>query len=497
MIIMKTKKGDRNKSQFFSRIFYLIVSLFITSSVYAIPINSRCDSNTILACYLARPEIIARPWVFEKEEYNTNLHVLVQTYTLTSQHWPLPNVNNDNTLWKHTLVIYQPDVVQTEQALLFINGGTRNPILNDTNNLNNPFPSTLNFARIASTTHSVVADLQDVPNQYLTLDDGISRKEDGLVAYTWSRYLADPNKNAYLPLHLPMTKAVIKAMDAIQKILWQKNAIKVSYFVVAGASKRGWAAWLAGISDERVNAIVPIVINIFNMKANLKHTYESYGNTWPPAFFDYINEKIPERLDSPEFKKLIAIEDIISYLNCDHCDFYKKRLHIPKYIISASGDDFFVPDSLNMYFNQLPGEKIIRVVPNQPHYIDMKIVENTLLPYYQMIIRHIVRPKIKWKVDANNKLLSVTTHQAATSVVLWEAENPHAQDFRLAAHITYYSTPLLIKHCGKNRKNDCRYPVVITAPVQGWKASFIEVQFARLHQEPLILTTPVYITKAR
>src|SRR5206468_1486360 len=118
----------------------------------------------------------------------------------------------------------------------------------------------LDFTRIAAESHSVVIDLQDVPNQFLTFDDNVPRKEDSIVAYTWNRYMDDPEHGAYWPLHLPMTKAVIKAMDAAQQIMLQKNNIHLDHFVVAGLSKRGLSTWLSALIDNRINAIVPIVI---------------------------------------------------------------------------------------------------------------------------------------------------------------------------------------------------------------------------------------------
>lgn len=40
---------------------------------------------------------------------------------------------------------------------------------------------------------------------------------------------------------------------------------KIDKFLVAGASKRGWTTWLTPAVDERIVAIVPIVMPMLNM----------------------------------------------------------------------------------------------------------------------------------------------------------------------------------------------------------------------------------------
>ena len=37
---------------------------------------------------------------------------------------------------------------------------------------------------------------------------------------------------------------------------------------------------------------------------------------------------------------------------------------MPKYVVSATGDEFFVPDSSELFYDELEGEKLLRYVPN-------------------------------------------------------------------------------------------------------------------------------------
>jgi putative ABC transport system permease protein len=57
-----------------------------------------------------------------------------------------------------------------------------------------------------------------------------------------------------------MTKAAVRAMDAVQAALAEGGLPHVEKFVVAGGSKRGWTTWLAAAVDPRVAAIAPIVM---------------------------------------------------------------------------------------------------------------------------------------------------------------------------------------------------------------------------------------------
>jgi len=438
--------------------------------------------------YLAEPERLDAGWVLQDKNRDAERSVSIETYTLSSQAWPKDAAAGEERIWRHTLVLYRPDVLVSSQALLFVNGGTRNTRAQQ----DNPQPHDLNFARLAAGTQALVIDLQDVPNQYLTFEDALSRKGDTLYAYSWNRYMSDQKKNAYWPLSLPMTKAVVKAMDAVQEIMLQ-DFIPIEQFVVAGLSKRGLATWLAALHDERIVAIVPVVIDMLNTQKTMQHIYASYNNNWPLAFYEFIQEKIPQNMHNPAFQQLMDIEDPLAYLRKEEGDVYKKRLSIPKYIISASGDDFFTPDCLNLYLDLLPGETRVRVVPNQGHLMDMQVVEDALLGYFRALLKHTPRPQVQWSVTPAGVISEVTTDRQPQSVKLWEAENTLSRDFRLAAQIKYQDKTLP----GTFGEGFYHYPVQVSAPAQGFKAYFIEMTFQEKQSDPLIFTTPAYVIAAR
>jgi PhoPQ-activated pathogenicity-related protein/D-alanyl-D-alanine dipeptidase len=447
-----------------------ILSLFSSVNAEA---ALNCDNrylaknpHDVLACYLAIPEDAKPLWVISIDEHDKR-GLSVETYKLNSQEWPKP-ASAHSSVWKHRLVIYRPDVIKSHQALLFVNGGTAVRF-----NKDDPAPVKIDFARIALATHTIVVDLQDVPEQYLTLDKGVTLKEDELVDYTWKEFLKNPTQNLYWPLQLPMAKAVIKAMDATQQIVAQEDNFKITHFVLSGVSKRGWAACLAALSDQRVNAVVPILINALNAKTGDKD----------------VPEHLPGKINSKEFDALLNIIDPLTYL---HSAEYKARFNIPKYFITASGDDFFIPDSLNLYLHNLPGENSIRVLPSQGRAITNQMLEDALLAYYETIIYQIPRPQLRTKLDAAGTLQKVSASEVPTRVILWEAQNTKSRDFSANKNIIYTSKKLSPTCQGRR----CDYTPEESAPKNGWKAYFIEASYDFTNGDHFILTTPAYVIGA-
>ena len=95
-----------------------------------------------------------------------------------------------------------------------------------------------------------VAVLFQIPNQPIG-----GREEDDLIAHTFEQFFmtGDPT----WPLLFPRVKSVIRTMDALEQST--KGADDpLTKFVLTGASKRGWTAWLAGaIDDDRIGGYDP------------------------------------------------------------------------------------------------------------------------------------------------------------------------------------------------------------------------------------------------
>lgn len=80
-----------------------------------------------------------------------------------------------------------------------------------------------------------------------------------MIAFTWYTFMKDTSKSAYLA-RLPMTKAVVRAMDTVTSFIGDSLGHNIQEFIVAGASKRGWTTWTTAAVDSRVVGMIPIVM---------------------------------------------------------------------------------------------------------------------------------------------------------------------------------------------------------------------------------------------
>lgn len=137
----------------------------------------------------------------------------------------------------------------------------------------------------------------------------------------------------------------------------------------------------------------------------------------------------------------MTLEDPITYLNTDMDD----RLKINKYIINASGDDFYVPDNSHFYYHLLPGSKSLRVVPNSTHNGILSVAEHSLITFVNRFQEEQRLPEIKEKVRPRRdgkKELAVSFLEKPAVVLQWTARNPAARDFRYACGIKYHAFPV-------------------------------------------------------
>ena len=388
---------------------------------------------------------------------------------LTSQRW-LTEQEVDRTLWKHWLTIVRPDNVRFDTAMLFIGGGS--------NKSGPPEDADARTLALALGSQSVVAELGMVPNQPLVFhDDGQPRYEDDLIGYCWDQFLKTRDRR-WLP-RTAMVKSAVRAMDTIVALLASEQGgnLPISNFVVAGGSKRGWTTWLVGASDSRVRAIVPIVIDVLNVRESMHHHFAAYG-FWAPAIGDYVRHRITERDRTPEYDELLSLVDPLVY---------RHRLKLPKYIVNGSGDQFFLPDSSQFYFDKLLGEKHVRYVPNADHSLRGSDAVESILAFYKSILSGTPRPSCTWRFTDDGKIV-VECKTRPLAVRLWQANNPEARDFRVdTIGKAYTSSPL-------SAVSEGRYIAEPPTPEQGWTAFYVEVDFANGGGPPLKFTSGVRVT---
>jgi PhoPQ-activated pathogenicity-related protein len=445
----------------------VLSALFLISHVAV----ANSDNAPVLQAYVSAPDAAYR---YQRITTQPVPGATVHFLEMTSQQWPREG-DPARAPWRHALAVVLPASTASSTGLMFVGGGSNALPLRVSN-------TELQLAvQIAIASQTVVTVLGQVPNQPLLFEDASpqSLSEDALVAYTWDRAM-DTGDASYVA-YLPMTKAIVRAMDTVQSFAESTLARSVDDFVVTGFSKRGAVTWLAAAVDDRVRAIAPGVFDFLNMAEQVEHHFAAYG-FFAPAVIDYEGYDILKRLRTPEGKALRAIVDPLSY---------KRSLSLPKFLINSPGDQFFTPDSSHRYVAALPGETRLRYVPNTDHSLSSvdRGPEDALLGllgWYQSVLVGAPRGQVQSFVS-RDEIVVRTTGSTVLSVAHWSASNENTRDFRRESiGPSWTSMPLV-------PQSDGTYRAPLTRPATGWSAHFVEVKFAG-PVLPQVFSTPVYIT---
>jgi PhoPQ-activated pathogenicity-related protein len=264
-----------------------------------------------------------------------------------------------------------------------------------------------------------VAFLHQVPNQPLMGD----RVEDDLISETFLRYVA--TRDATWPLLFPMVKSAASAMTALQEFGRRQYGVEVERFVVAGGSKRGWTTWLAAVADKRVAGIAPIVIDTLNLRAQMDYQLQTWGE-YSEQIADYTSKGLVDvMLKQPEIPLWQWVDPYT----------YRSALTLPKLVINGTNDRYWTVDALNLYWNDLVGEKHIRYVPNAGHGLDggREGALATLAAFAQHVAEQRPLPRLAWShgEEAGQFRLRITSDPAPESARLWVARSA-TKDFREA-----------------------------------------------------------------
>ena len=394
-----------------------------------------------------------------------------QTFFLemTSQQW-LTEREVNFPIWEHYMVVVVPDKRRRDIGFLTISGGSRA----------NEAPSSAPLADIkrALETGTAVSTLYMVPNQPLIFsdDNGLQRTEDSVIAYTWDKYLKTGDEK--WPLRLPMTKAAVRAMDTVSDLLLSDEGgeRRVDKFVVAGGSKRGWTTWTTAVVDNRVIAIMPIVIDMLNVSESFKHHFSVYG-AYSMAVLDYVISGNVNWIDTPEWDALMDIVEPYEY---------RSRLKLPKYILNSTGDEFFLPDSSQFYWEDLIGEKHLRYVPNSNHSMAATDIYDSADAWYHSIVHNVKLPRYSWNLSEDGTI-TVFSLDKPEKVLLWQAHNPETRNFtQEVIGKAYESFPLEETEPGI-------YKAKLDPPDTGFTAYYVEMHYPSGISTPFKFSTGVKI----
>ncbi|HLJ54660.1 MAG TPA: PhoPQ-activated protein PqaA family protein [Chthonomonadaceae bacterium] len=369
---------------------------------------------------------------------------------LTSQVW-------HGHTWTHRLEVFVPDHrAAVDWAHLTIgadHGGPHQPALVD--------------SLLARRAGIVCAHLFDVPNQ--PLFGGL--REDELLAHTLSECLE--TRDASWPLLYPMVRSARRAMDTIASVCLDDGSFPPSRFVVHGASKRGWTTWLTAVVDPRVAAIVPEVYDNLNLFAQMPHQVKMW-HAYSEMIEDYTEQRLQDKMRTPAGGALAMAIDPYTY---------REQLTLPKLLINSLNDRYWATDALNLYWDDLAGDKHLVYAPNQPHAIsDRSGVAPTHRAFVEAVVAGTSLSEVASQYEpCDGRLLVSLTVSDAEEARVWIATSP-TQDFRAAA---WTSVPL---QPAGGETFDGSVPM----PAEGWTAAMADCRVPGPH-EPYVLSTPLQI----
>jgi PhoPQ-activated pathogenicity-related protein len=397
-----------------------------------------------------------------KESYNVG-DATVHGLLLTSQKWR-------QYTWTHQLNILVPKEIKYDGALLFITGGSINKE-GLPNWSGKEDALTKSLATVAKSNNAVVAVLRQTPNQPLYNN----LTEDALISFTLHNFKKDGDYT--WPLLFPMVKSAARAMDAVQQFAKQKLNHAITRFVVSGASKRGWTSWLTGASDNRVSAIAPMVIDMLNMPVSLNYQVKVW-NDYSHQIEDYVKLGIVQNIGTASSAALVAMIDPYSY---------RKKLTMPKMLLMGTNDEYWVIDNVKNYYDSIPGENLLRYIPNVGHSMGNKEEAfTTLSSFLGLTLKKLPYPICTWKTRERKKGVKLSIKSTAdklTDVVIWSA-NSTDLDFR---NDKWASKSLGIK-------NKFKLKALQAFPSSGYRAFYLNLKYKDGNGDEFTQSTRVFMT---
>jgi PhoPQ-activated pathogenicity-related protein len=405
---------------------------------------------------------------------------VVHVLNMTSQTW-MDDSFSDRSIWWHYVVVVRPTgsfQVINDQSGIFVGLGEMDDAPPDPET--DPFIPLL--VDLSLSIGGVSAMVTNIPQQPCVFNDDpaqMSRREDAIIAWTWAHFMNDTaNRDTDVLLYYPMVKSIVRAMDAITAFTTEQDPFwAIDKYIITGPSKRGWTTWLTGAADPRVVGIAPMVLTMLNIIPNLHHHYQSMGG-WSWAFGDYHREGLTKRLDSEDAALLGQMQDPYEL---------REYLTMPKLIIKAGNDEFFMLDDIHFFFDDLPGVKYNLILQNAMH---------VMVGHYDRLVREIGTfflhvhdnvpfPTLDYTIESNEEtaVTTISLEEEPYNITVWYAHTNNEDDRRdwrwlilgengteVQQGIRYYTGE--IEDLG-----DLNFRAQFDAPESGWTGFFITVLF--------------------
>lgn len=342
--------------------------------------------------------------------YQNNLtiyHLILTIFDHSFSKFALPE--DGSTKWTHTIYVYVPDNVISNT--FFMKAGSGN--LGEKHEFNSQ------IVKLAIESKIICVEAFDIPNQPLRFNNSdLLMTEDDLMAYSWNLFTESHDFNTIVNFH--MVKSVIEIIKLMKIFLKQFVGIKNISVILHGLSKRGLTTWLASSVCQEIKLIIPTVFDALDIRKTIT------------------NQKIKSGCFSPKLKSYNSHKLFTDKIN--HCLFdiidpinYDKYIKIPKFIINAGNDNFFLPDSSSYYFDKLDGIKYLRYIPNVNHSLDSDILYTHIKSIIELYLNNNYP---EYTIMKEKNIISISTQSTIKNITLWYSENDNF-DFGINQFIPY------------------------------------------------------------
>lgn len=363
--------------------------------------------------------------------------------------------------WKHTLFIYVPERIKSN--IFFMKAGSGN-----LEELHKPNMILSNIAKLFGT---ICIEAFDIPNQPLVFNNEIDGLiEDELMAHSWKDYVNTGNMKNIVNFH--MAKSIIEIMKFSDEFVKSELNININNkYILYGASKRALAIWLASSVSDKIEAIVPAVYDVLNVRSTIPNQKNRLGK---------FSQKLISYVKNGLFKHKLAhrLFDFIDPIN------YDSHILIPKFLINAANDNFFTPDSSTHYFDLIRGTKYLRYIPNVDHYLETDALQSHLVSIFKMVLG---KKFIQYDISKVDNVVTITTNEQIDGLKIWYAEND-VFDFGIDQFVPYDSVN--IDHLIPKPGDVVEIPVDnILTKNKKWMVYMVEITFSN----SFVVTSPVYV----
>jgi len=457
------------------------------------------DEQTALDEYVHRDDgafqwTVLRSYRFETER------VSVYILNMTSQFWMTPSFSSRHQWW-HFMGVAVPDVITRDFAYMHITGGNNNdgaqpPAADD--------ELVTLVKTISSISGYFSAFIKQVPNQGVVFANDpsqTSRSEDAFIAWTWKTFLETHQDTPEVIARMPFTKAAKRGLDAIREfILSFLPGHVIDQFSIGGESKRGWTSWSLAATDRRVISVTPIVMSLLNMNDTLQAHYRNLGG-WTFVFDDYYAVNLTQHFHDDKVTNWVN-----GLWNYEDMFRYEERLRlIPKLMVAATGDEFFIPTDTYTWWDQMGGQKWIMMNPNVGHSLGNRgdLATETITAWLMLLLEDTLPsvPQLTWQrtiTATGGGHIRLNIDSVPDSITAWVAhtwKNETKKDFRMAAgsppsehSVPWTETPV-------TTIDTLTYEVEVAQDLPGFGGIFIETLWTSLVPGlTLRLTTEVQVT---